>query len=38
MFIKMDRKGEGDPGIAEDARLSHLQVTDGAGEDLEVER
>lgn len=33
---KMDRKGEGDPGIAEDAQLSHLQVTDGAGEELEV--
>lgn len=28
MFIKMDRKGEGS-GTAEDARLSHLQVTWG---------
>lgn len=38
MFIKMDRKVEGALGIAEDANLSYLQVTDGAGEELEVER
>ena len=38
MFIKMDRKGEGALGIAEDVNLNHLQVTDGAGEELEVER
>ena len=34
----MDRKGEGALGIAEDASLNHIQVTDGAGEELEVER
>lgn len=32
MFRKTDRKGEGDRGTAEDASLSHLQVSDGAVE------